>query len=179
MMQVAASSSLFGISKSATAKLKMKMKMLPSGFSSAIPSSSLAIDKVIGVIVDFVVDAVDVVDVSVSGFEDVQVAASSSLFGISKSATAKLKMKMKMLPSGFSSAIPSSSLAIDKVIGVIVDFVVDAVDVVDVSVSGFGLFPQDEHLVFSGIVLVHRQILIEEVLEAHQHSNEEPNVWRL
>ena len=57
----------------------------------------------------------------------------------------------------------------------IADFVVDAVDVVDVSVSEIVLSPPDEHLAFSGIVSLHRQILIavEEVFGAHQHSNEE------
>ena len=60
----------------------------------------------------------------------------------------------------------------------IADFVVDAVDVVDVSVSEIVAFPPGAHLAFSGIVLKHRQILIavEEVFGAHQHSNEEPNV---
>ena len=55
-------------------------------------------------------------------------------------------------------------------------FVVDAVDVVDVSVSEFVLSPPCEHLAFSGIVLMHRQNLVaaEEVSGAHQHSNEEP-----
>ena len=37
------------------------------------------------------------------------------------------------------------------------DFVVDAVDVVDVSVSEFVQFPPGERLAFSGIFLVHRQ----------------------
>ena len=62
----------------------------------------------------------------------------------------------------------------------VADFVVDAVDVVDVSLSEFVLFAPGEHPAFSGIVLMHRQILVavEEVSGAHQHSNEEPNVWR-
>ena len=58
----------------------------------------------------------------------------------------------------------------------IVDFVVDAVDVVDVSVLEFVLFPPGEHLAFSGIVSMHRQslVVVEEAFGAHQHSNEEP-----
>ena len=50
----------------------------------------------------------------------------------------------------------------------------------DVLVSEFVPSPPGEHLAFSDIVLMHRQILVavEEVSGAHQHSNEEPNVWR-
>ena len=46
--------------------------------------------------------------------------------------------------------------------------------------SEIGTFPTGEHLAFSGIVLMPRQILVvvEEAFEAHQRSNEEPNVWR-
>ena len=60
------------------------------------------------------------------------------------------------------------------------DFVVDAVDVVDVSISEFVLSPPCGHLAFSGVFLMHRQnlVAIEEVSGVHQHSNEEPNVWR-
>ena len=60
----------------------------------------------------------------------------------------------------------------------IADFVVDAVHVVDVSVSEIVASPPGEHLAFSGIVLMHRQILVavEEVSGAHQQSNEESNV---
>ena len=86
--------------------------------------------------------------------------------------------------SPWLSVVPPSSLAIDIssrrfLLLRIADFVVDAVDVVDVSVSEFDQFPPGEHLAFSGIVSVHRQILIavEQVFGAHQHSNEEPNVW--
>ena len=64
------------------------------------------------------------------------------MFAIEKSATARLKVKMKMLLVGFPwlSVMPPSSLAIDTVIEVfssfeLLLFVVDAVDVVDVSVS--------------------------------------------
>ena len=51
----------------------------------------------------------------------------------------------------------------------IADFVVDAVDVVDVLVSEFVPSPPGEHLAFSDIVLMHRQILVavEEVSGAH------------
>ena len=87
--------------------------------------------------------------------------------------------------SSNSFAIVPSSLAIDIVIEVflllrISDLVVDAVDVVNVSVSDIVAFPPGEHLAFSGIVLMHRQILlaVEEVFGAHQHSNEESIVWR-
>ena len=61
----------------------------------------------------------------------------------------------------------------------IADFVVHA-DVVDVSVSEFVLSPPGEHLAFSGTVLMHRKnlVAVDEVSGAHQHSNEEPNVWR-
>ena len=55
MMQVALSSTSFAIAKSATAKLKMKLKMLPAGFpvASVILTSSLAIDIVIEVFSSF------------------------------------------------------------------------------------------------------------------------------
>ena len=62
----------------------------------------------------------------------------------------------------------------------IADFVVDAVDAVDVSVQEIVRFPPSEHLAFSGIVLMHLQNLVAvgEVSGASQYSNEEPNVWR-
>ena len=94
---------------------------------------------------------------------------------------------MKMLPAGFSVALSNTAIqSCDRhsnrsfLLLRIVDFVVDAVDVVDVSVSEFVLSPPREHLACSGIVFMHRQILVavEEVSGAHQHSNEEPNVWR-
>ena len=50
----------------------------------------------------------------------------------------------------------------------------------DVSVSEIVAFPPGEHLAFSGIVLMHRRILVavEEACGGHPHSNEESNVWR-
>ena len=95
-------------------------------------------------------------------------------------------MKMKMLPAGFSVALCTAIQSCDRQSNRsflplrIADFVVDAVDVVDVSVSEFVPSPTGEHLAFSGIVSMRRQILVavEEVSGAHQHSNEEPNVWR-
>ena len=116
-----------------------------------------------------------------------QVAMSSNSFAIAKSATAMLKMKMKTLPTGFPVALCKTAIkSCDRhsnrsfLLLRIADFVVDAVDVVDVSVSEFVLFPPGVHLAFSGIVLMHREILVavEDSFEAHQHSNEESNVWR-
>ena len=62
----------------------------------------------------------------------------------------------------------------------IADLVVDVVDVLDVSVSESVAFPPSERLAFKGIVLMRRQILVavKEAFGAHQHSNEESNVWR-
>ena len=69
------------------------------------------------------------------------------------SATAKVKMKMKMLPAGFPVALRNTAIQVcDRLCDRsflllwIVDLVVDAVDVVDVSVSEFVLFPPDERL---------------------------------
>ena len=114
---------------------------------------------------------------------------SSNSFAIAKSATAKLKMKMKMLLAGFpeaplrNTAIQSCDRHSDRsfLLFRIADFVVDTLGVVDVSVSEFVLSPPREHLAFSGIVLMRRQILVavEEVSGAHQHSNEEHNVRRV
>ena len=42
----------------------------------------------------------------------------------------------------------------------IADFVVDAVDVVDVSVWKIAAFPPSERLAFSGIIVMHRQVLV-------------------
>ena len=112
-------------------------------------------------------------------------AMSSNSFAIVKFAIVKLKMKT--LPAGSPVALCSTAIqSCDRhsnrsfLLLRIADFVVDAVDVVDVSVSEIVAFPPGEHLAFSGIVLMHRQILVavEEVSGAHQHSNEEPNVWR-
>ena len=91
---------------------------------------------------------------------------------------------MKMLPAGFSVALCSTAIQFSDrhsnrsfLLLRVADLVVDAVDVVDVFVSEIAAFPPGEHLAFSGIVLLYRQILVavEEVSEAHQHSNEEPN----
>ena len=53
-------------------------------------------------------------------------------------------------------------------------------DVLEVSVSEIVAFLPRERLAFQGIVLMRRQILVavEEAVGAHQHSNEESNVWR-
>ena len=76
---------------------------------------------------------------------------------VAKSATAKLKMKMKMkmLPAGFSVALCNTAIqSCDRhghrsllLLG-IADFVVDAVDVVDSSVSESVPSPPGEHLAF-------------------------------
>ena len=96
-------------------------------------------------------------------------------------------LKMKTLPTGFTLALCSTDIQFSDRHGNrsflllrIADFVVDAVDVVDVSVSDIVAFPPKERLAVSGIVVMHRQILVavEEVSGAHQHSNEESNVWR-
>ena len=83
---------------------------------------------------------------------------SSNSFAIAKSAAAKLKVKMKMLPAGFpvtlcDTAIQSCDRHSDRsfLLLRISDFVADAVDAVDVSVSKFVLVPPGEHLAFSGI----------------------------
>ena len=74
---------------------------------------------------------------------------SSNSFAIAQSATAMLKMKMKMLPTGFpvalcSTAIQFSDRQSDRsfLLLRIVDLVVDVVDVLDVSVSEIVVFPQ-------------------------------------
>ena len=92
---------------------------------------------------------------------------------------------MKMLLAGFSVAqyrIQFYDRRSNRIFLLlrIVDPVVDAVDVLDVSVSKIVAFPPGEHLAFSGIVLLHPQILVavEEVSGAHLRSNEESNVWR-
>ena len=82
-------------------------------------------------------------------------------FATAKSAAAKLKMKMKMLPAGFSVALCNTAFqSCDRhsnrsfLLLRIAVFVVDAVDVVDVSVSESVAFPPDEHLAFPGITHV-------------------------
>ena len=83
---------------------------------------------------------------------------SSNSFAVVKLATAKLKMKM--LPAGFPVALCSTALQFydrhsnRSFLLRIADFVVDAVDVVDVSavsVSEIVAFPPGEHLAFSDI----------------------------
>ena len=110
---------------------------------------------------------------------------SYSSFAIGSFATAMLKMKT--LLTGFPVALCSTAIQFSDrhsnrscLLFRIADLVVDVVDVLDISVSEIVAFPPCEHLAFSGIVSMHRQILVavEQVFEAHQHSNEEPNVWR-
>ena len=112
-------------------------------------------------------------------------ARSSNSFAIVKFATAK--MKMKTLPAGFPVALCSTAIQFSDrhshrsfLLLRIVDRVVDAVDVVDVSVSEIVAFPPCKRLAFQGMVLMQRQILVdvEEALDAHQNSNEESNVRR-
>ena len=81
---------------------------------------------------------------------------SSNSFAIAKSATAELKMKMETLPAGFLVALCGTAIqSCDRhskrsfLLLRIADLVVDAVDVVDVSVSV--LLQPCEHLAFSGI----------------------------
>ena len=116
-----------------------------------------------------------------------QAAMSSNLFAIAKSAAANLKMEMKMLPTGFPVALCTTAIHFcDRRSNRsflrlrIVDLVVDAVDVLDESVSEIVVFPPGEHLAFLGTVSTQRQILVavEEAFEAHQYPNEESNVWR-
>ena len=110
---------------------------------------------------------------------------SSNSFATVKSATVKLKMKM--LPAGFPEALCSTAIQVfDRhsnrsfLLFRIADLVVEAVDVLDVSVSEIVAFPPGEHLALSGIGKMHRQtvVAIEEVFGAYQHSYEETNVWR-
>ena len=75
-----------------------------------------------------------------------EAAMSSNSFAIVKLATAMLKMKMLWL-----SVIPPSSCNRSFLLLRIADFVVDAVDVVDVSVSEIVAFPPSEYLALSGI----------------------------
>ena len=98
-----------------------------------------------------------------------------------------MMMKMMMLPAGFPVALCNTAIqSCDRqsnrsfLLLRTADSVVDAFDVVDVSVSEIVPSPPSEHLESSGIVLMHRQIpvAVEEVSGDHQHSNEEPNAWR-
>ena len=83
------------------------------------------------------------------------VAMSSNSFAVAKSATAWLKMKMKMLPAGFPVALYETAIQFSDrqynrsfLLLRIADFVVDAVDVLDVSVSENVAFPPSERLAF-------------------------------
>ena len=89
-------------------------------------------------------------------------------------------LEMKTLPTGFPVALWSTAIQFcDRhsnrsfLLLRIADFVVDAVDVVDVSISEIVAFPPSERLAFEGIVSMQRQILVavEEAFEAHQHSS--------
>ena len=78
---------------------------------------------------------------------------SSNSFAIAKLATAKLKMKM--LPAGFPVALCSTAIQFSDrqsnrsfLLLRIADFVVDVVDVLDVSVSEIAAFPPGKHLAF-------------------------------
>ena len=82
-----------------------------------------------------------------------RVATSSNSFAIAKSATAKLKMKI--LPAGFTVTLCNTAVqSCDRhrnrsfLLFRIADFVVDAADVVDVSVSGIVAFPP-KHYIYS------------------------------
>ena len=110
---------------------------------------------------------------------------SSNSLAIAKSATAKLKMKM--LPAGFPwlfvvTAIQFCDRQTNRSFLHLrnAGFVVDAVNVVNVSISEIAAFSPGDNLAFSGIVFNASRILVavEEVSGAHQHSNEESNVWR-
>ena len=87
---------------------------------------------------------------------------------------------MKTLQTGFSVALCSTAIQFSErhsnrsFLLRIVDLVVDVVDVLDVSVSEIVAFPPSERLTFSGIVVMHRQILvaIEDAFGALS------NVWR-
>ena len=101
---------------------------------------------------------------------------SSKSFAIRKSATAKLKKKRP--PAGFPVALCNTAIqSCDRhsnrklLLLRVADFVVDAVDDVNVSLSEFVLSPPCEHLAFSGIDLMHRQnlVAVEEVSGTHQH----------
>ena len=96
-------------------------------------------------------------------------------------------LKMKMLPAGFPVALCSTAIQFSDrhsnrsfFILRIVDLLVDVADVLDVPVSEIVAFAPSERLALKSFVLVHRQILVavEEAFGAHQHSDEESNVWR-
>ena len=95
---------------------------------------------------------------------------SSNSFAIAKSATTKLKMKMKMLPTGFTVTLCDTAIQFcDRhsnrcfLLLRIADFVVDAIDVVDISVSEFVPSPAGEHHAFSGITYT-RDIIVSSLI---------------
>ena len=80
---------------------------------------------------------------------------SSNSFAIVSVATSKLKMKLKMLPAGFSVAPCRTAIQFfDRhssrsfLLLRIADFVVDAFDFVDVSVQEIAAVPPSERLAF-------------------------------
>ena len=89
----------------------------------------------------------------------------SNSFAIVSFATAMLKMKT--VPTGFPVALCNTAIqSCDRhtnrsfLLVRIADFVVDAVDVVDVLVSEIAAFPPSEHLAFSSpIFLLHKVFL--------------------
>ena len=90
---------------------------------------------------------------------------SSKSFAIVSLATAMLKLKT--LPTGFSVAPCSSAIDFSDrhsnrgfLLLRIDDFLVDVVDVLDVSVSEIFAFPPSERLALEGIVSMSRQILV-------------------
>ena len=97
---------------------------------------------------------------------------SSNSFAIAKSAAAKLKMKMKAV---FSVALCNTAIqSCDRhsnrsfLLLRVADFVVDAVDVVDVSVSEIVRFPPGEHLACSGITYTPSVIVSSATLLSHK-----------
>ena len=80
-------------------------------------------------------------------------AMSSNSFAVVKFATAKLKMKTLPAGSPWHSVVPPSSSFSDRhsnrsvLLLRIADFVVDAVDVLDVSVTEIVVFPPSKHCI--------------------------------
>ena len=97
--------------------------------------------------------------------DDVEYHEFQLMFAIVSFSTAKLKMKT--LPAGFPVALCGAAIQFSDrhcnrsfLLLRVVDLVVDAVDVVDVSVSEIAAFPPSKHLAFESIVLMQRQILV-------------------
>ena len=74
---------------------------------------------------------------------------------------------MKTLPTGFPVALCTTAIQFSDqhsnrsfLLLRIVDFLIDVVDVLDVSVSEIAAFPSRERLAFQGIVSMRRQILV-------------------